>query len=51
MSLVNVSIAIYFKGAVNQARFTPRALTPSDFVKIPTGGAYSGELLAFRLPN
>ena len=25
----------YFKGAVSQARFTPRALMPSDFVKIP----------------
>ncbi len=26
----------YFKGAVRQARFTPRALTPSEFVKVPT---------------
>lgn len=25
----------YFKGAVRQARFTPRALTPARFVKVP----------------
>jgi hypothetical protein len=25
----------YFKGAVRMARFTPRALTPNDFLKVP----------------
>jgi hypothetical protein len=25
----------YFNGAVRQARFTPRALTPDEFLKMP----------------
>jgi hypothetical protein len=27
----------YFKGAVRQARFTPRALSPAEFAKVPAG--------------
>ena len=29
----------YFKGAIRQARFTPRALTPNQFLKIPNARA------------
>ncbi|HWB31961.1 MAG TPA: LamG-like jellyroll fold domain-containing protein [Acidobacteriaceae bacterium] len=28
----------YFKGAIYEARFTPRALTPDEFLKIPAAG-------------
>jgi Concanavalin A-like lectin/glucanases superfamily len=39
----------YFNGAVRQARFTPRALTPDQFLKMPAASAQksSGDYLAF----
>src|SRR5688572_1676911 len=30
----------YFKGAIRQARFTPRALPPDQFLKLKSGGDY-----------
>lgn len=32
---VRINRMYYFKGAVRQARFTPRALSPADFLKLP----------------
>jgi hypothetical protein len=32
---VRINRVNYFKGAVRQARFTPRALAVSDFMKLP----------------
>src|SRR5437867_8860360 len=37
----------YFKGAVRQARFTPRALTPDQFLKIPGTQKSTADYLAF----
>jgi len=37
----------YFKGAVRQARFTPRALTPDEFLKAAPAQKPSGDYLAF----
>jgi hypothetical protein len=33
---VRINLQDYFKGAVMEARFTPRALPVSDFLKMPT---------------
>ena len=37
----------YFKGAVRQARFTPRALTPDEFLKVPPAQKPTADYLAF----
>jgi len=37
----------YFKGAVRQARFTPRALRPDEFLKAAPAQTPSGDYLAF----
>jgi len=34
---VRINRVNYFKGAVRQARFTPRALSPAEFAKVPAG--------------
>jgi hypothetical protein len=32
---VRINLVDYFKGAIHQARFTRRALLPTEFVRVP----------------
>lgn len=36
---VRMNLVYYFKGAIHSARFTRRALTPAEFLKVPSGPA------------
>jgi hypothetical protein len=34
---VRINLVDYFKGAIHASRFTRRALTPSEFMRLPQG--------------
>jgi hypothetical protein len=33
---VRINLVYYFKGAIHSARFTRRALTPAELLKVPS---------------